>query len=565
MAKPSQDIEIPLGKRTFKYRFFEMLPAILSYGALFLMIFLSLVSPMLAALYLFLIIISLLLKAIGIAIRTVQGSSRMHQSQKVNWHKRLESLQDPHRTYEEIKNQHQDEFQWKQYVEDLKRVAKDPAQYPKPSNVYNAVIIATYNESYDILQPTIQSVFDTTYNNDHIILVIAYEERGGQAIEETVKRLQQEYKDKFFAFEIVKHPKDLPGEVIGKGGNITYAGRYLQEWISSHQIKAKDVIVTTLDSDNRPYKSYFDCLTYQFIIHDKRKHMSFQPIALFTNNIWDVPAPMRVVATGNSFWNIISSMRPHSIRNFASHSQPMDALEDTDFWSTRTIVEDGHQYWRSYFRFKGDYAVLPIHLPIYQDAVLSETFLKTLKAQFIQTRRWAYGASDVPYVATRVLTKDREVPLGSGVGHLIRLIDGNVTLATTAILVAVGGWVPLLLNPEAARSVAAHQLPNTVSLIQQIAMIGLFITIFISFKILPPRPERYKKRRSFGMLIQWVLMPFTAIAYSASSALYSQGRLLFGRYLDKFDVTEKATIEDVDRVKQNKSRAKQNKSISTSK
>ena len=556
MTKPSENLEIPLGKRTAQYRFFEMLPAILSYGTLLLMVVLSVISPVAASIFLFLVIISLLVKAVGIAIRTIQGSSIMLKAQEVNWHKRLESLQNPKKSYAEIKNLHKNEFQWKDYLNELKYISRHSTDFPKPSDIYNAIIIATYNESYDILQPTVQSVLDTTYNNDHIILVIAYEERGGADTEKTVKRLQEEYKDKFFAFEIVKHPKDLPNEVIGKGGNITYAGRFLQKWLRDKQIKSEDVIVTTLDSDNRPFYSYFDCLTYQFIVHENRKHMSFQPIALFTNNIWDAPAPMRVVATGNSFWNVISSMRPHSIRNFASHSQPMDALEETDFWSTRTIVEDGHQYWRSYFRFKGDYEVLPVHLPIYQDAVLSDTFRKTLKAQFIQTRRWAYGASDVPYLASRVFTKDREVSFGSGVGHLIRLIDGNVTLATTAILVAFGGWIPLLVNPEAARSFTAHQLPNTVSSIQQIAMIGLFITIFVSFKILPPRPERYKKRRSFGMLIQWVLMPFTAIAYSASSALYSQGRLLFGKYLDKFDVTEKATIKDVDRVKQEKASKK---------
>lgn len=552
MPDSHHSIEIPLGKRTKKYRFFEMLPAILSYGALLLMVVLSVLSPTLATLYLFLIIISLLLKALGIAIRTVQGSSLMKKSQVVDWKQRLDSLQNPVKSYDALKGKHKDQFQWSQYIKDLENLATQPDDYPKPSQVYNAIIIATYNESYDILQPTVQSVLDTTYDKDHIILMIAYEERGGVDIEKTVKRIQSEYKDKFFAFEIIKHPKDLPGEVVGKGGNITFAGRYLKEWLVDHKIKAEDVIVTTLDSDNRPYPSYFDCLTYQFIVHDNRKRVSFQPIALFTSNIWDVPAPMRVVATGNSFWNIISSMRPHSIRNFASHSQPMDALIETDFWSTRTIVEDGHQYWRSYFQFEGDYAVLPIHLPIYQDAVLSDTFVKTLKAQFIQTRRWAYGASDVAYVATRVLTKDIKVPLGSGLAHLVRLIDGNVTLATTAILVAVGGWIPLLVNPEAARSVAAHQLPNTVSMIQQVAMIGLFITIFISFKILPPRPERYKKTRTFGMLLQWFLMPLTAIAYSASSALDSQGRLLTGKYLDKFDVTEKATIGDVDRAKSEK-------------
>jgi hypothetical protein len=268
------------------------------------------------------------------------------------------------------------------------------------------------------------------------------------------------------------------------------------------------------------------------------------------SNIWDVPAPMRVIATGNSFWNIISSMRPHTLRNFASHSQPMDALEEMGFWSTRTIVEDGHQYWRSYFYFGGNYSVLPLYVPIYQDAVLSNTYLRTLKAQFIQLRRWAYGASDIPYVAIRVFSKERNVSLSGGLARLLRLIDGHVTLASVSLLVAFGGWVPLFINSDAARSIPAHQLPEVVSIIQQIALIGLFITVFLSFKMLPPRPERYKRRRTFMMLAQWVLMPVTAIVYSTISALYSQWRLFTGRYLDKFDVTDKATHQSVSRARQ---------------
>ncbi len=39
------DIEIPLGKRTKKYRFLEMLPGLLSYGAIVLLIVLSILSP----------------------------------------------------------------------------------------------------------------------------------------------------------------------------------------------------------------------------------------------------------------------------------------------------------------------------------------------------------------------------------------------------------------------------------------------------------------------------------------------------------------------------------------
>jgi hypothetical protein len=36
-------------------------------------------------------------------------------------------------------------------------------------------------------------------------------------------------------------------------------------------------------------------------------------------------------------------------------------------------------------------------------------------------------------------------------------------------------------------------------------------------------------------------MPFTAIFYNCFAALNSQTRLLFGRYLTRFDVTTKAT------------------------
>src|SRR5690606_37108788 len=110
---------------------------------------------------------------------------------------------------------------------------------------------------------------------------------------------------------VVKHPEDIPDEVPGKGANITYAGFELQKYIEKQQIDPDDVIVTTLDSDNRPHKTYFSYLTYEYIIHPDPRHAAFQPLTLFLNNIWDVPAPMRVVATGNSFWNLINSLRPH--------------------------------------------------------------------------------------------------------------------------------------------------------------------------------------------------------------------------------------------------------------
>ena len=121
-----------------------------------------------------------------------------------------------------------------------------------------------------------------------------------------------------------------------------------------------------------------------------------------------------------------------------------------NFWSTRTIVEDGHQYWRSLFYLDGKYEVIPIRAPIYQDAVLSNTLLKTLKAQWIQLRRWDYGASDVAYVADYLFSKKRKIPFLSLFPKFFRRLDGDVTLAAVAPIIMFGVilYPPAKLSPN---------------------------------------------------------------------------------------------------------------------
>ena len=547
-----KSLEIPLGKRTKQYRFFEILPGLLSYGAIILLIVLSFLNTVLASAYLLLIVLTALVRAVGIAYHTIKGNKELKRACAVNWHARLMELGDAEASYKKLKDKNYKEYEFSNHKENLLAIATNPKKYPKPDEIINAVIITAYTEPFDVIEPTIKALTKVTYDKKNLLIFFAYEERGGEAIEATVKKLKSLYGDQFMDFVLSKHPKDLPNEVVGKGGNITYAGHRLKEYCDRNKIAYDKVIVTTLDCDNRPHPKYFDAVAYEYIVNENRNNMSYQPVSLFINNIWDVPAPMRVLATGNSFWNIISSVRPHTLRNFASHSQPLKALVGMNFWSVRTIVEDGHQYWRSYFYFKGNYTVQPILVPIYQDAVLSGTLKKTLKDQFKQLRRWSYGASDIAYVAMNIFTKDRDVPLMPALGRFIRLLDGHVTLACISFLVAFGGWVPLIVNPRASMLIAAQQLPDAISKIQQVAMLGIIVTIVISFQIIPKRPARYKWTKSIFMFTQWILMPVTAILYSALAAYVAQTRLMFGKYLDKFDLTEKITADSLDKLKAKK-------------
>ncbi len=536
----SKVIEIPQGKRTLRYRLLEILPFCISVMMVALLIILSAISSVLGSIYMLAIVIMSLVKAIGISYRTIQGYKTLERSQRVNWSKRLEDLENAQESYERLAGTRSDSYDYDQHLQNLCMVAAaEDGYFPKPSEIYHAVIVTMYNESIDVLRPTIKSVVDTSYPKERMILVLAYEERGGPGAEKVAKTLEKEFSDKFASFVLSKHPADIKGEVVGKGGNITYAGKNLKKFVHEMGLRYSEVIVTTLDSDNRPHKCYFDQVAYEYIVHEDRKRLSYQPVSIFTNNIWDAPAITRVVATSNTFWNVISTMRPHTLRNFASHSQPLDALVEMNFWSVRTIVEDGHQYWRSLFYFDGDYEVLPIRAAIYQDAVLDDTLIKTLKAQWIQLRRWDYGASDVAYVGDYMLSKKRTVPLKVLLPKFIRLLDGHVTLAAVAPIVAFGGWAPLVFRFE-TRDLISHNLPRIVSYIQTVAALGIGVSIILSMKMLPPRPARYRKTKKIIMVLQWIMSPIIAIVYSSFAAFYSQSRLATGRYMEKFDVTVKA-------------------------
>lgn len=549
------DLEIPLGKRTKKYRLLEILPGALSYTMIILLFALSIISPALGSYYLLLIIAVTLVKAVGIVYRTIQGYNAAKRAEKVNWHERLVDLETPHERYEELLKHKCKEFAFNEHVENLKLlsvgkdlvlsesevVVDDPISFPKPKEIYHAVIMVAYNEGLETLIPTVEAVRDGSFDNERIIFVFGYEERGGEAMVENAKVLKEKFKNDFFEFITVMHPKDLKDEIQGKGPNLNFAAGELLEFVKKKKISLKNIIVTSLDSDNKMSKWYLDYVAYQFIVHPNRQHLSYQPVSLFTNNIWDAPAPMRIIAISNSFFNIISSMRSHTLKNFASHSQPLLALSEMGFWSKKTIVEDGHQYWRSLFFFKGNYEVLPIHVAIYQDAVMEETLIKTLKAQFVQLRRWDYGASDVAYVGVRLFSKDRKqigkMPFLPLFAKFVRLLEGHVTLAAISPMVAFGGWVPKIINSR-SKDLLTFNLPNTISLIQIFASVGLMTTILLSLKMLPPRPKEVKTPRIL-MILQWLLMPVVAIVYQSFAAFYSQTRLLTGNYMEKFDVTKK--------------------------
>lgn len=522
-------------------RSLEILPGLTAWSILILPFALSQFVPAVVAYFILSFNLYWFLKAMNIMRHMISGFSRMWQSMKIDWLDRCKAVStDPaaykdalwkdyeanktgynHRAWQEIEN-----------LEGNYEVVKNWKQ------VYHAVFITNCFESFEITDSTYQALKDCNYPNEKIIIVSCGEGRDHEGYAEVSRQLKEKYGDSFYDIMFFLH-QDMPEDVIGKGPNLTSAGHKFYAYMQAEhpEIRPEDVLVTTLDADHIVHRDYLACLTYKYIIDANRHRKTYQPVALLFNNIWDAPAPSRILAIASSFWQIVESVRPYRLRTFAAHTQSLKTLIVTDFWSTKTIVEDGHQYWRTYFAYNGDHEMVPVLIPVYQDCVVGETFWMTLNNQYKQRRRWAWGISDFPFIVKNFIKHD-EIPLGEKMLQTYRHFAGSVSWSTSSFLIAFA-WVPLTFNQAFQDTVLAHNVSIFSSNMLRLAWVGIFANIWVYLMLLPPLPSHRRKSDYVGMLAQWLIAPIVSILFSSLPAFESQTRLMLGQTLNVFWVTPK--------------------------
>ncbi len=410
-------------------------------------------------------------------------------------------------------------------------------------DLYHLSIIPSYKEDISILRHTLDSIRTSKYPHDRMFVVVAFEERDKELAPQYAPILMKEYEHQFAKFMVTFHPADIPGEVRGKGPNITWAARRFQEWLDQKKINYKNVITTTLDADNRVDPQYFANVSWAFLNDPDPHHKSFQPLPMFFNNIWQVPLPVKITALSSTFWQMIQALRPHHARNFSAHAQSFYALVETDFWSVTTVVEDGHQFWRSYFRFDGNHQVVPIFVPVYQDAVQGESMYDTFREQYLQRRRWYWGASDIPIVFDHSYQNNR-IPFFHKWLQFFRLAEAHYSLATQSFILLIG-WLPFFVVSEFRDTVIGYNFPAVYRIVLSAAWIGMIANMTIASILVPQRPGK-KSTHWLFVAREWLfapfVMPISGIFFSAIPAIDSQTRMLFNRPFTVFNVTKKAAI-----------------------
>ncbi len=520
-------------------RLLEIIPGLSVWVVLIFPFALAYPFPMVVAYFILIFNLYWFLKALNIARHLMNGLSHMRYNMRTDWYEKARLIsKDPESYLKSIEKEYEEadgsalnkigKRDLKNEIEEVRNLDGRKDLLKSIDDIVHVAFIAVSTESIDIVEPTVEYIYNSNYPAEKIIVVIAGENRMKKSVENVVSHIEKKYRGKFMDLKHYMHI-ETAGEVRGKGANLAYAGRHFWEDFKNSGIDPGNVLVTTLDADHIVHKEYFARLTYKYISSPDRDRETYQPIALLFNNIWDAPAPNRVAAIASSFWLLVESMRPYRLRTFASHSQSLKTLLTTDFWSNQTIVEDGHQYFRTYFAYNGNIEMVPLLLPVYQDCVLDENIYRTFKSQYVQRRRWAWGASDFPFVVRNFL-KHPEIPLREKAIQTFRQYVSHLSWASSSLLLATA-WIPLLFNYGFMNAVIAHNVTSYSGGLALFAWVGVFFSVWTYLRLLPKKPDHYSKFRYIGMVTQWIFIPPVAILLSSIPSIDAQTRLMFGKYL----------------------------------
>ncbi|MCX6784660.1 MAG: glycosyltransferase family 2 protein [Candidatus Komeilibacteria bacterium] len=485
------------------YRFWEILPAVLIWGTLLLLVALSFVQPLWAIYFVIIYDLFWIIRIYYLLIYLLVAWAKYRKTRKIDWCAKRESL-----------------MAWSDYQ--------------------HIIFLPMVNEPFAVVDRTLTAILDNHYPSDKLYVVLAGEERAQEHFSTIVPQVEAKYANSFKKIIITLHPKDVPDEIIGKGSNLHYAGREVKKFVDDEGLDYDKIIVSSFDIDTCVAPNYFDYLTYLFITTPNPTHKSYQPLAFYHNNVWESDPFTRVAANSTTFWLLTDLARAERLFTFSSHSMSWRMLTDIGFWQKDIVTEDSRIFLQGFFRYQGDYQVVPMYTYVSMNTVYMGSLWRSLVNQYKQMRRWAWGVEHLPYMIKK-FKQVKGIPAFKQFRYLWNQTEGMYSWATAPLIITLIGRLPLWWADKYWQgNVFIQSAPLVLEKMMTIGIISMICVAIFSLMILPNRPSSKGWYYYPIMFLQWILFPITFIIFGSIPAIDAQTRLaLGGRFRLGFWVTEK--------------------------
>ena len=318
-----------------------------------------------------------------------------------------------------------------------------------------------------------------------------------------------------------------------KWSNITYA---IKAYENIEKLDAKNTFVSTIDTDTKVEKRFFTIISSTFLSTDEKHRAIYQYTPIYSNNWHSGAFFARLIGTWTTMWQLFESQNPEFYRNFAVYGQSLLCLQKANYWSLTSIVEDGLQYWRSYFGWGGSFRIINTPAICEMDLVDETTLYRTVRSQYKQLRRWSWGCTDLEYVIPE-FQKAKDIPKIEKIRKTIYLVYNHLFWAGGPFMLFFIGYVPGLFR-GIDHSLAAFTVPIATSIIFTVLFATIVFPSALSIHIMR-RYTQFRWHDYIWNILQWIAVPILTLTLFSIPAIESQIRLFLGKRIDNFDTTQK--------------------------
>lgn len=481
-------------------RLLEILPGFISWNLILFLVWGGYFFPEFTAYFILAFDVFWVWKGFSLTLAAIISHLRMRASEKLDWMKEVAGFGD-----------------WKK--------------------VRHIILIMVANEPKETYARTLEALSKQTFPLGQIAVVMATEERFPQGKIESEK-LKETLGKKFGEYLITVHPEGLAGEIKGKSANEAWAAREAKRYlVDGKGWDINYITITSNDADAILHAQYFAYLTFKFLDDPHRYERFWQPAIVFYNNIWRIPAITRVINVFSNVWQIGLLVRKDRLINFSNYTASLRMIHEIGYWDTDVIPEDYRIFFKAFFKLGGRVEVEPIFLPSSADAAESTSLWKTLKNEYEQKKRWAWGVSDLPLFIEMYL-KQPKVSFVNKTLRIFRVTLDHLLWPVNWFIITVGVWIVTFVNPAFGRTSLGFTLPQMSSAILTLTLVFLVILLFIEFRHRPKRPADVPKWKALLTPFEFLLMPIAGFFFNALPGLDAHTRLMLGKYIE-YRVTEK--------------------------
>ncbi|MCF7908626.1 MAG: hypothetical protein K9L86_07150 [Candidatus Omnitrophica bacterium] len=516
-------------------RFFEILPAAISWTILLALTVVCFVRPLIAAVITIAFSFYWFLRLLYMAISFVLRCSRLELESQANWPERARGLNRIYTYWKELNDleaasKTKQDISFLIHRKEMRLLEKSKQKAPQLDDIHHLIIIPVSDNQENLISKTVTSLIGGNFPSIRMVVVLAFEPGVSENAKLSNRRLIERYRDKFFDFLTVACSAESQTGKSFKGAILSQAASQAANYFKEKKIAHENVITSSLEPGALVNPDHYSCLTYRFMVLPSRQLACFQAIAAYDVSLWRASAPGRVLNAAASFFQIIEAVHPDNLIIFSSFSVSLATLLELKFWPSDLISADLSFFWKAFINFNGAFTINPLYVtyPITMDIAGDSS--DSVSELYKKKCNLAYAGENLPIVM-RALLRIGRMPFLKKIICAFKLLEAQILPAVWPFIIFIIGWLPALLSGrEFSDSGIYYSAPRITFVIFALMTACFIISIVLTSLVFPRKKSKLGFFNQISQFFALIFLVPVGIFLTAAATLSVQTNLMLGKH-----------------------------------